>query len=122
MIRKLRSYVTTILLFCVNFSLKLLLSGFTYAQNVPDKLQGEYLIICFKKAQPIISFLVFFVEIASKHEKFSLKFSSFNPLPSLPSVATNDRKQNKCHNIVLNNKPGPLFLEFSFKGKTYFGF
>ena len=40
------------------------------------------------------------------------KFSSFNPFPSLPSVATNDRKKNKRHNIVLNNKPGPLFLEF----------
>ena len=58
-------------------------------------------------------FLVFFVEIASKLEKFSLNFSNFNPFPSLPSVATNDRKQNKRHNIVLNNKPGPLFSEFS---------
>ena len=69
---------------------------------------------CFKDEQPLISLLVFlFVEIASKLAKFSLTFSSFNPFPSLPSVATNDRKQNKHHNIVLNSKPRPLFLEFS---------
>ena len=67
---------------------------------------------CFKKkAQYIISFLVFFFW----DEKFSLNFSSFNPFPSLPSVATNDRKQNKRHNTVLNNKPGPLFLEFLWR-------
>ena len=59
----------------------------------------------------MINFLVFF-EIASKLEMFSLNFSSFNPFPSLLSIATNDSKQNKRHNIVLNNKPGLLFLEF----------
>ena len=70
---------------------------------------------CFKKEQPIISFLIFFVEIESELEKFSPYFSCFNPFPSLPSVATNDRKHNKHHKIVLNNKPGPLFLEFSLE-------
>ena len=68
---------------------------------------------CFKNEQPIIRFLVFLVEIASKLEKVCLTFSSFNPFPSLPSVAKNDRKQRKCHNLVLNNKQRPLFLEFS---------
>ena len=34
---------------------------------------------------------------------------SFNPCPSLPSVATDDRKQFRC----LNNKTKPLFLEFN---------
>ena len=58
----------------------------------------------FKKEQPIICF--FF-------EKVSRSFSSFNPFPSLPSVATNDRKQNKRYDIVLNSKPRPLFLEIS---------
>ena len=91
-------------------TLKSLLSDVSFAQNVSDKLQGEYLIKCFKKARPIKSFLVFFVKIASNLEMFGL---SFNLIPSLPSVATNDRKQNKCDNIVLNNKPGPLFLKFS---------
>ena len=53
--------------------------------------------------------MAFFVKIASKLEKV---FTSFNPFPSLSSVATNDRKQNRRRNIVLNNKPGLLFLEF----------
>ena len=56
-----------------------------------DKLRGENLMKCFKKTQPIISFLVIFVEVASKLEKFSLKFSSFNSFQSLPSVAANDK-------------------------------
>ena len=50
--------------------------------------------------------------IASKLEKKNDSiFSSFNPFPSLPSVATDDRKQFQCHNIVFNNKTTPLFLE-----------
>ena len=53
--------------------------------------------------RPIIRFLVIFVEIASKLQTFSLNFWSFNLFPPSPSVATNDRKQNKCHNIVLTN-------------------
>ena len=53
-----------ILLFWVNFSLKSLPGGFSYAQNVSDKLCGNYLTICFKKTQITISFLVVFVEIA----------------------------------------------------------
>jgi len=40
-------------------------------------------------------------------------FSSFNPLPSLPSVATDDRKQFQCRKIVFNNKARALFLEFN---------
>ena len=67
---------------------------------------------CFKKAQPIICFWYFFVEIASKPEKFSLMFSIFNPFPSLPSFATNDRKQNKRYDIVMNEKPGPCVTFF----------
>ena len=41
-------------------------------------------------------------------------FSSFNPFPSLPSVATDDRKQFQCREIVFNYKTGPLFLEFNW--------
>ena len=40
-------------------------------------------------------------------------FSSLSPCPSLPSVATDDRKQPQCLNMVLNNKNGPLCLEFN---------
>ena len=84
----LKGAISTIFLFWVNSSLKSLLNGFTYTQNVPDKLWELY-----QKEQPIIRFLVVFVEIASKLEKVSPTFSSFNPFPSLLSVGTNDKKQ-----------------------------
>ena len=45
--------------------------------------------------------------------------SSFNPFPSLPSLATNERKQFQCLNIVLNNKTEQLFLEFSWSEGTF---
>ena len=69
----------------------------------------------YQKEQPILWFWHFFVEIASKREKVGSTFSSFNPFPSLPTVAPVDRKQIQRHNIhvVLNDKPWPLFLEFS---------
>jgi len=58
-------------------------------------------------------FLAIFESIASKLEKIGPIFSSFNPFSSLPSVATDDRKQFHCRKIVLNNKARPLFLEFN---------
>jgi len=61
----------------------------------------------------IIIFLVVFENIASKLEKIVPIFSSFNPFPSLPSVATGDKKQFQCRKIVFNNKARPLFLEFN---------
>jgi len=51
--------------------------------------------------------------IVSKLEKYGPIFSSFNSFPSLPSVATDNRKQLQWHKIVFNNKATPLFLEFS---------
>ena len=45
-------------------------------------------------------------------EKVGPIFSRFNPSPSLPSVATDDRKQFQCLNIVFNDKTGSLLLEF----------
>ena len=48
---------------------------------------------CFKKEQAIIRFWYYLnIEIASKLEKVSPTFSSFNPFPSLPSVTRNDKK------------------------------
>ena len=44
-----------------------------------------------------------------KLEKVGPTSSIFNPCPSLPSVATDDRKQFQWVNIVLNNKTGPFF-------------
>ena len=61
----------------------------------------------------MISILVNFEDMASKLEKIGPIFSSFNPFPSLPSVATDGRKQFQCRKIVLNNKTRPLFLEFN---------
>ena len=46
-------------------------------------------------------------------------FSSFNPRPSLSSVATDDRKQCQCLNINLNNKTGPLLLEQNWCEDTF---
>ena len=74
---------------------------------------------CFKKAWSLIRLLVLFFETASKLERFSLNFSIFNPFPSLLSVETNDQKQHKRQNIVLNNKQTIPFWN-SVKGKTYF--
>ena len=39
-------------------------------------------------------------------------YSSFNPFPSMPSVATGDRKQFQYLQIVFNNKNRSLVLEF----------
>ena len=51
---------------------------------------------------------------AFKLEKVGSAFSIFNPCPSLPPVATDDREQFQCLNIVLNDKTKPLFLEFNW--------
>ena len=40
--------------------------------------------------------------------------SNFSPFLSLQSVVTDDRKQFKCLNVVLNNKSRSLFLEFNW--------
>ena len=50
----------------------------------------------------IIIFLDVFEDVASKLEKVGSIFSSFNPFPSLPSVATDDRKQFQYSERVLN--------------------
>ena len=49
-------------------------------------------------------------------------FSNLNPCPSLPSVATDNRKQFQCINIVLNNKTVSLFLEFNWLEDTFYLF
>jgi len=56
---------------------------------------------------------VIFENIASKLEKIGPIFSSCNPFPSLPSVATDDRKQFQCFRIVFINKARPVFVEIN---------
>ena len=68
----------------------------------------------FYQGEPtIISFLEIFENTASKLEKIRPIFSSFNPFPSLPSVATDDKKQFQGRQIVFNNKTRPLFFKFN---------
>ena len=77
----------------------------------------------FYQQQPTIFFLVIFKNMASKLEKIGPILSSFNPFPSLSSVATDDRKQFQCSKIVFNNKAGPLFLKFNcIDAKTLLAF
>ena len=55
-------------------------------------------------------FLVIVTGIVLKLEQFGRTFSSLNPCPFLPSVATDDRNQFQCLKIFLNNKFAALFL------------
>ena len=45
-------------------------------------------------------------------------FSSFNPFPSMLSVATGDRKQFQCLQIVCNNKTRSLVLDVFASSKS----
>ena len=65
-----------------------------------------------------VLFLRHFISYSSrtvKLERNAPSFSSFNlcPCPSLSSIVTDDRKQFQYLNIVLSNKTGPFFVEFS---------
>lgn len=62
---------------------------------------------------------VIFSGIALNLEKVSSTLSSSNqPWPSLPFVATVDRKYFQCLKTVSNNQTKPLFLEFSWCEKS----
>ena len=62
--------------------------------------------------QTTLTFWRLLQDTDSELELISQFCSSFNPFPSLPSAATDDRKQFQCRNIVLNNKTTPLFWGF----------
>ena len=55
-------------------------------------------------------------------QKFHVVVASFNSCLSLPSVSTNGKKQFQCLNIVINNKTGPLFLEYNLRKILVLGF
>ena len=52
------------------------------------------------------------MKISNEFYQNWLIFSNFNPFPSVPSIATGDRKQFRCLQIVFNNKSWSLVLEF----------
>ena len=61
----------------------------------------------------MINFLRIFGTHSIKTRKNWLIFLSFHPLPSMPSVATGDKKQFLYLQIVYDNKTTSLVLEFS---------
>ena len=78
--------------------------------KVTTKISNEF----YQRGLTIIKFLRIFWRRSIKIWKNWQFFSNFNPFPSLPSEATGDRKQFQYLQIVLNNKPRPLVLEFSW--------
>ena len=63
-----------------------------------------------------IIFLVIFAGIALKLENVGPTFSSFNPCPSLLSVATDDKKQFLCLNkLVKTTKLDHYFFFISMR-------
>ena len=83
--------------------LKSLLSTFTHTQNAPGVVKK----ITNKFHQGVLTIIFFWLVL--KLENVCTTFSSFRSYLSLPPVATNDRTQLQCLNILFNNKTGPLF-------------
>ena len=74
----------------------------------------------FQQGELTIKIFRWFASIALKNEKGCVTYSPrFNPCPSMPSVATDGRKQFYCPHLVLNNKTGPLLLEFNWCEDTF---
>ena len=61
-------------------------------------------------------FLVFLLRL------LLINFFNFQSISILATVAINDMKQNKRHNIFVNDKPRTLLIWNSVEGKTYLGF
>ena len=63
---------------------------------------------------------IFWLFFKAQYKNLKKLAQCFNPCPSLPPVATDNRKQFQCLIIVLNNKTGPFFLEFNWCEDKYF--
>ena len=66
----------------------------------------------YQRGLTIINFLRILEHITSKLEKIG-QFFQVNPSPSMPSIATGDKKQFQYLQIVFNNKTRSLVLEFN---------
>ena len=68
--------------------------------------------------------LFFGIQLMRRHHLAFIKyiFSSFNPFPSLPSAATDVRKQFQCREMVFNNKTRPLFFGIQLMGRHHLAF
>ena len=81
----------------VNSVLKSLLSTFTPTQNAPAELRSRYQTKLSGKANHKI--FAIFSRLSS-----TIKFSSFNPFPSSPSVITDSSQYFQCSDIVFGTK------------------
>ena len=72
------------------------------------KITSEF----YPKGITIINFMSIFGNRNIKTRKNWPIVSSFNPLPSMSSVATGDKKHFQYFQIVLNNKVRSIVLEF----------
>ena len=96
------------------FCAKIITVGaFRHPQNAALKTMRKISNEFYQGELTIIIILVTSEGMASKLEKIGPIFSSFNPFPSLPSVATDDTKQFEYRRIVFNNKTRPLFCELN---------
>ena len=79
------------------------------------KISNEF----YQRGLTTINFLRIFGTRGIKTWKNWPIFSSFNPFPSMPSVATGDRKQSQYLQIVFNNTTRSLVLEFNWCEDTF---
>ena len=79
------------------------------------KISNEF----YQRGLTIINSLRIFGTRRIKSRKNWPIFSSFNPFPSMPSVATDDRKQFQYLQIVFNNKTRSLVLGFNWCKDTF---
>ena len=70
----------------------------------------------------IIIILVIFEDMASKLEKIDPIFSSSNPFPSLPFVATDDRKQFQRQKTAFNNKTNVIVFGIQLMRRHHLAF
>ena len=94
----------------MDIELESFLNAFTLAHSAPVEYRRRYQTNFIRdRTLNTVNFLVGFARIAFNLEKVGPTFSSLNGCPSLPSAATDDRKQFQSLNIALNNITGLLF-------------